>query len=231
MSKKTDKKVGDIAVHCKHTKMEDIVNLVPHPQNPNKHPDKQIALLAKIIKNSGWRSPIVISKKTGFIVSGHGRLEAAKLLNVQTVPIDVQEFASEAEEYAHLVADNRIAELSGLSDDKLTELLAGLSETDIDMELTGFDGDELAKLLDVNHEEIEGSEKFSEAIAESNNYVVLVFKNDIDWLSAQSHFELDTVTAKRQNGKPWSKGIGRVIDGASYITRATTFNINKDSKE
>tara|TARA_R110002020_G_C16214915_1_gene767250 strand:+ start:24 stop:659 length:636 start_codon:yes stop_codon:yes gene_type:complete len=211
--------------------MEDIVNLVPHPQNPNKHPDKQIALLAKIIKNSGWRSPIVISKKTGFIVSGHGRLEAAKLLNVQTVPIDVQEFASEAEEYAHLVADNRIAELSGLSDDKLTELLAGLSETDIDMELTGFDGDELAKLLDVNHEEIEGSEKFSEAIAESNNYVVLVFKNDIDWLSAQSHFELDTVTAKRQNGKPWSKGIGRVIDGASYITKATTFNINKDSKE
>jgi len=231
MSKKTDKKVGDIVVHCKHTKMEDIVNLVPHPQNPNKHPDKQIALLAKIIKNSGWRSPIVISKKTGFIVSGHGRLEAAKLLNVQTVPIDVQEFASEAEEYAHLVADNRIAELSGLSDDKLTELLAGLSETDIDMELTGFDGDELAKLLDVNHEEIEGSEKFSEAIAESNNYVVLVFKNDIDWLSAQSHFELDTVTAKRQNGKPWSKGIGRVIDGASYITRATTFNNNKDSKE
>jgi hypothetical protein len=231
MSKKTDKKVGDIVVHCKHTKMEDIVNLVPHPQNPNKHPDKQIALLAKIIKNSGWRSPIVISKKTGFIVSGHGRLEAAKLLNVQTVPIDVQEFASEAEEYAHLVADNRIAELSGLSDDKLTELLAGLSETDIDMELTGFDGDELAKLLDVNHEEIEGSEKFSEAIAESNNYVVLVFKNDIDWLSAQSHFELDTVTAKRQNGKPWSKGIGRVIDGASYITKATTFNINKDSKE
>lgn len=231
MSKKTDKKVGDIVVHCKHTKMEDIVNLVPHPQNPNKHPDKQIALLAKIIKNSGWRSPIVISKKTGFIVSGHGRLEAAKLLNVQTVPIDLQEFASEAEEYAHLVADNRIAELSGLSDDKLTELLAGLSETDIDMELTGFDGDELAKLLDVNHEEIEGSEKFSEAIAESNNYVVLVFKNDIDWLSAQSHFELDTVTAKRQNGKPWSKGIGRVIDGASYITKATTFNINKDSKE
>ena len=223
--------MSEIAVHCKHTKMEDVVNLVPHPQNPNKHPDKQIALLAKIIRNSGWRSPIVISKKTGFIVSGHGRQEAAKLLNVQNVPVDVQEFASEADEYAHLVADNRIAELSGLSDDKLTELLAGLSETDIDMELTGFDGDELAKLLDVNHEEIEGSEKFSEAIAESNNYVVLVFKNDIDWLSAQSHFELDTVTAKRQNGKPWSKGIGRVIDGASYITKATTFNSNKDSKE
>jgi hypothetical protein len=209
--------MSEIEIHCKHSKLEDIASLVPHPQNPNKHPDKQIALLAKIIRHSGWRSPIVVSKRSGFIVSGHGRLEAAKLLNVQTVPIDVQDFKTEAEEFAHLVADNRIAELSGLSDDKLTELLSGLSETDLDMELTGFDGDELAKLLEMNHEEVEGSEKFSEAIAESNNYVVLKFNNDIDWLAAQTHFNLETVTAKRQNGKPWSKGIGRVIDGASYI--------------
>jgi len=213
--------MSDIQIHCDHTKLEDVVNLVPHPQNPNKHPDKQIALLAKVIRHSGWRSPVVVSKRSGFIVSGHGRLEAAKLLNVKTVPIDEQDFESEAEEFAHLVADNRIAELSGLNDDKLTELLSGLSETDLDMELTGFDGDELAKLLDMNHEGVEGSEKFSEAIAESNNYVVLVFKNDLDWLSAQSHFDLDTVTAKRQNGKPWSKGIGRVVDGAGYLTRIT----------
>jgi len=213
--------MSDIQIHCDHTKLEDVVNLVPHPQNPNKHPDKQIALLAKVIRHSGWRSPIVVSNRSGFIVSGHGRLEAAKLLNVKTVPIDEQDFESEAEEFAHLVADNRIAELSGLSDDKLTELLSGLSKTDLDMELTGFDGDELAKLLEMNHEEVEGSEKFSEAIAESNNYVVLTFKNDIDWLSAQSHFDLESVTAKRQNGKPWSKGIGRVIDGASYLTRIT----------
>ena len=209
--------MSDIAVHCKHTKMEDVVNLVPHPQNPNKHPDKQIALLAKIIRNSGWRSPIVVSKKTGFIVSGHGRLEAAKLLNVQNVPVDVQEFASEADEYAHLVADNRIAELSGLSDDKLSELLSGLSDQGYDMELTGFGDDEVSKLLELKQEDVEGEIKFSEAISESNNYIVLKFDNDIDWLAAQTHFNLETVTAKRQNGKPWSQGIGRVVDGASYI--------------
>ena len=209
--------MSDIAVHCKHTKMEDVVNLVPHPQNPNKHPDKQIALLAKIIINSGWRSPIVISKKTGFIVSGHGRLEAAKLLNVQNVPVDVQEFASDADEYAHLVADNRIAELSGLSDDKLSELLSGLSDQGYDMELTGFGDDEVSKLLELKQEDVEGEIKFSEAISESNNYIVLKFDNDIDWLAAQTHFNLETVTAKRQNGKPWSQGIGRVVDGASYI--------------
>jgi len=207
----------EIKIHCKHTKMEDVANLVPHPQNPNKHPDKQIAMLAKIIRHSGWRSPIVVSKKTGFIVSGHGRLEAAKLLNVQQIPIDEQEFKNEAEEFAHLVADNRIAELSGLSDDKLTELLSGLNDLDFDMELTGFDGDEVSKLLDMDGGEQEGEIKFSEAISESNNYIVLKFNNDIDWLSAQTHFNLETVAAKRQNGKPWSQGIGRVVDGASYL--------------
>ena len=139
--------MSEIEIHCKHSKLEDIANLVPHPQNPNKHPDKQIALLAKIIRHSGWRSPIVVSKRSGFIVSGHGRLEAAKLLNVQTVPIDVQDFKTEAEEFAHLVADNRIAELAEMSDNKLTELLSVLSETDIDMDVTGFDQASLNALL------------------------------------------------------------------------------------
>ena len=139
------------------------------------------------------------------------------LLNVQNVPVDVQEFTSDADEYAHLVADNRIAELSGLSDDKLSELLSGLSDQGYDMELTGFGDDEVSKLLELKQEDVEGEIKFSEAISESNNYIVLKFDNDIDWLAAQTHFNLETVTAKRQNGKPWSQGIGRVVDGASYI--------------
>jgi len=41
--------------------------------------------------------------------------------------------------------------------------------------------------------------------------------NEIDWLSAQTHFNLKSVYSKRQNGKPWSKGIGRVINGAEYL--------------
>ncbi|QDP67585.1 MAG: hypothetical protein GOVbin568_24 [Prokaryotic dsDNA virus sp.] len=58
---------------------------------------------------------------------------------------------------------------------------------------------------------------FSEYLDESHNYVVLLFDNDVDWLSAQTHFDLKSVHSKRQNGKPWSKGIGRVINGAEYL--------------
>ena len=58
---------------------------------------------------------------------------------------------------------------------------------------------------------------FSEYLDESHNYVVLLFDNDVDWLSAQTHFDLKSVHSKRQNGKPWSKGIGRVVSGAEYL--------------
>lgn len=99
-------------VLCSFREMRDIAILVPHPRNPNKHPDNQITLLAKIMEHQGWRNPIIVSGRSGFIVSGHGRLLAAKINGWSECPVDVQHFESEADEYAHMVADNKIAELS-----------------------------------------------------------------------------------------------------------------------
>ena len=84
------KRISGIEAHCAFDKEVDVVDLVPHPRNPNKHSDKQIALLAKIIGNQGWRNPIVVSERSGFIVAGHGRLGAARVLNVEKVPVDLQ---------------------------------------------------------------------------------------------------------------------------------------------
>ena len=44
------------AVFCAHTELVDIEKLVPNPRNPNRHPENQIKLLAKIIRAQGWRS-------------------------------------------------------------------------------------------------------------------------------------------------------------------------------
>jgi len=63
--------------------MVDIEKLVGNPSNPNKHPQKQIELPDKIIKAQGWRNPIVVSKRSGFVVKGHGRLAAARLLGLE----------------------------------------------------------------------------------------------------------------------------------------------------
>lgn len=99
----------EIKIHCQYTELCDAASLVPNPRNPNRHPKRQIELLAKIIQTQGWRQPVTVSNRSGFIVRGHGRLEAAMLIGCK-VPVERQDYASEAEEWADLVADNRIAE-------------------------------------------------------------------------------------------------------------------------
>ena len=140
------REASGIAVHCAHDELVDVVNLIPNPRNPNKHGDKQVALLAKIIRHQGWRAPIVVSKRSGFIVTGHGRLEAAKLLGVQTVPVNRQDFATEADEWAHLIADNRIAELAETDSAAIAALLREV-DGQIDVALSGFDSNEVAEML------------------------------------------------------------------------------------
>jgi ParB-like chromosome segregation protein Spo0J len=135
------------AIHCKHTRLEPIENLREHPKNPNKHSDTQIALLAKNIRHLGWRHPILVSGLTGFIVAGHARLQAARVLNLASVPIDVQPFDSETEELAYLIADNRLAELAEIQMGQIKDLLQELDDGATDMDLTGFDAAELERLM------------------------------------------------------------------------------------
>jgi DNA modification methylase len=133
---------------CSHKEIAAPESLIPHPRNPNRHSPNQIELLAKIIRHQGWRNPIVVSSRSGFVIAGHGRLAAALVLGLPEVPVDVQDFASEADEWAHLVADNRIAELAEIDRESLTGLLGDLSGVDdFDISMTGFEVDDLADLL------------------------------------------------------------------------------------
>lgn len=133
-------------IHCSYTELSDPALLVPNPRNPNQHPKRQIELLAKIIQSQGWRAPVTVSNRSGFVVRGHGRLQAALLLGCQ-VPVDRQDYASEAEEWADLIADNRIAELAEINDDELAKLLQELDGLDLDMDLTGYTDNQVNNLL------------------------------------------------------------------------------------
>ena len=139
--------MSDIPIFCAHTEIVETEKLIPNPKNPNRHPEAQIKLLAKIIKAQGFRNPIVVSKRSGFVIKGHGRLDAAKLLEMLTVPVDFQDYESEAAEWADMIADNRIAEISETDEDSLKALLQEL-DGKIDLDLTGFDEDSLDELLD-----------------------------------------------------------------------------------
>jgi hypothetical protein len=158
-----------IPIHCSYARLADVTSLVANPRNPNKHSDKQVSLLAKVIRHQGWRAPITVSKRSGFIVTGHGRLAAALLLQVEQVPIDEQDFASEADEWAHLVADNRLAELADADRTMIADLLKELDELqegNFDTELLGFTEDEMGA-FDIEESEMpelsnEGKQPFQQ---------------------------------------------------------------------
>lgn len=122
---------GGVPVFCAHDAIVAIEKLIPNPKNPNTHPDAQIQALGRIIRQTGWRAPITVSKRSGFIVKGHGRLAAAKLEGLTEVPVDYQNYTNEAEEYADLVADNRIAELAEIDNKLLADIFADIDTGEI----------------------------------------------------------------------------------------------------
>ena len=125
-------------VACQYNKLVDHETLKAHPRNSNNHSEKQIKMLAKIIEDTGWRHPIIVSKRSKFIVAGHCRLEAALLNKYEKVPVQYQEFDSEESEFKFLIADNKIAELADHNDGFMIQQIKELNLEAIDFELLGL---------------------------------------------------------------------------------------------
>jgi hypothetical protein len=229
MAKKNDKpnkpkaEIGGVPVWCAFSEIISTAEVRANPRNPNQHPIEQIDLLAKILKEQGWRWPIKVSTRSGYIVSGHCRLAAAKRAGMTSVPVDYQDYGSDEAEIADMLADNRVQELSILDDDLAMSLVSDLNTAGYDTELTGFDFDPSGGFTVPDEGEDAGDAvpevQFTEELMESKNYVVLTFDNDIDWLQAQTLFNLKTVKALSSKPGYEKKGIGRVINGAEAINR------------
>lgn len=193
-----------IEVWCAYDKLVKVEELIPHPKNPNTHPQSQIKILAQNIRYHGWRHPIVVSKLSGYIVAGHGRLEAAKELGVSIVPVEYQNFASEDNELAVLVGDNRLAELSTLDLNGLQDIIDGFKASDFDTILAGFEPTDLDALLGEQKPDF-GDEKEkelsqSEVTIQAGNYRFRMSQEDfgiwIDKLKQEVGFDKEAVIAE-----------------------------------
>ena len=198
-----------------------VAELTQDPRNARSHDGKNIEAIKRSLQEFGQQKPIVVNTK-GEVVAGNGTLAAALELGWEKIAVvETDLVGSSATAYA--IADNRTAELAEWDEKNLASVLKDLDADQLGA--TGFSEEEADTIIEEIFGGGEGKEKptenFSQQIDESNNYLVLVFDNDIDWLMAQTHFELETVSAKRANGKPWSKGVGRVVNGAEYLTRIT----------
>jgi hypothetical protein len=116
--------------------------------NARTHSKKQLKQIARSIGRFGFVNPVLISDDFE-IIAGHGRVEAAKLLDLPAVPTVRLSNLSPAERRAYVIADNRLAELAGWDRELLTVELQGLVDIEFDdVELTGFSLDEINVLRD-----------------------------------------------------------------------------------
>src|SRR5882757_6344170 len=126
-------------------------DLRPYANNARTHTKKQIRQIAKSIEKFGFCNPVLIDNENQ-IVAGHGRVEAAKLLELEAVPTCRLSHLSEADKRAYILADNKLASKAGWDKDLLAVELQGLLELDVDLELTGFDMGEIDLVLEEAHE-------------------------------------------------------------------------------
>ena len=125
-----------------------IAELKPYPKNARTHSPKQIRQIAKSIKSFGFTNPVLVDKDN-CILAGHGWVEAAKLAGLTEVPAIVISHLTPAQKKAYILADNRLAELSGWNKDILKIELEELQriDCDFDLMLTGFEAPEIDVLL------------------------------------------------------------------------------------
>jgi hypothetical protein len=111
--------------------------LTPHPRNPRTHTRKQIRQIAKSIKRLGFCNPVLIDDNNQ-IIAGHGRVEAAKLLELLRVPALRLSHMSEDDVRAYIIADNKLAEQGGWDREILAAELEYLVDLKFDVEVIGF---------------------------------------------------------------------------------------------
>src|SRR5437588_3212643 len=124
-----------IAKHIEHWPLD---KLIPYARNPRTHSDAQVAQIAASIAEFGFNNPILVDTQFG-IIAGHGRLLAARKLQLEQVPVIVLDHLSEAQKRAYILVDNKLAENAGWDEELLRCELAALEAEDFNVDLIGFD--------------------------------------------------------------------------------------------
>lgn len=119
--------------------------ITPYERNAKLHSPEQVAKIARAIKEFGWTQPIVVDAE-GVIIAGHGRRLAAIELGLSEVPVVVRDDLSPEQVKAARLADNQVA-----GDDYdwslVNQELSALIDANFDIEVMGFDDEELTRLL------------------------------------------------------------------------------------
>jgi ParB-like chromosome segregation protein Spo0J len=137
-------------------------DLIPYARNARTHSDEQVAQLAASIKEWGWTTPVLVDEG-GEIIAGHGRVMAARKLNIDEIPTMTATGWTKAQKQAYILADNKLPLNADWDMGLLKVEMQDLDSEKFDLSMTGFDMDEISVLFEIdNFKEIEGVKEFQE---------------------------------------------------------------------
>lgn len=126
-----------------------VADLIPYARNARTHSDEQVSRIAGSIREFGWTNPILVDGENG-IIAGHGRLAAARKLNMGEVPVIELSGLSDTQKRAYILADNKLALDAGWDDELLKVELEELKLEGVELDDIGFSSEELDDLLTVD---------------------------------------------------------------------------------
>lgn len=135
----------------------DTESLAPYKDNARTHPEHQIEQIIKSIKEFGFNNPVLVDASGG-LISGHGRIIAAKRMGIKQVPVVELAHLTPAQKKAFILADNKTALGSGWDLDILAGELESLLSDDFDLDLTGFDDAEIDEIRDAVNVKMEAGD-------------------------------------------------------------------------
>jgi ParB-like chromosome segregation protein Spo0J len=127
-------------------RLVDVADLVPYDKNARTHSDDQVEQIARSITEFGWTNPIIVGA-SNLILAGHGRRLAALHLRIKRVPVIDVTHLTPAQQRAYVIADNKLTLNGGWDLELLKVELLELGAAGVDLDITGFTGDELNDLL------------------------------------------------------------------------------------
>jgi site-specific DNA-methyltransferase (adenine-specific) len=124
-----------------------------YSNNSRNHSEHQIDQIVKSITEFGFTNPLLIDENNQ-IIAGHGRLEAAKILNIESLPCIVFSHLTQTQKRAYIIADNKLALNAGWDISKLQTEFELLRDEDFNLELTGFSLEELIDIFPDDNPEV-----------------------------------------------------------------------------
>lgn len=142
----TAKTADGLAVFCSFTKLVPVKNLKPDPENWNEHPAEQLEMAAKVFER-GIRRPIRVSSRSGLITVGHGALQTALHKGWTEWPVEIQHYATRADEIADLTADNQLGKKAHTNEQKLAAILQQITG-EIEVSIAGVSDADFRELIE-----------------------------------------------------------------------------------